>query len=432
MCPEILLTWLEGGNGVPRFIYQWYSVTIPGLETDVLYAAMVAPQLVFTIISGLLTSFLVVLSTQRARKCWRNTWFWYQIVGFLLVAITCTFLLTSQFCITRTASSSEEITLHCTPVNVVPECLFKDSNKPGATTDNKAIDLGSSGAWDQLRVHHPSAIEKDGTVYLFYSGQSAKGVWKIGVSIASTATFTGKGFIKSINNPILSPGNVGSWDETGVLDPFVIHDADADLWKMWYRGVNSVGLQEIGYAVSNDPVTGWRKLVSNPVLSPSGWEGNIVMTPSVLRQNSSTYKMLYTGNEPTINARIGLATSSDGIRWKKSNSNPVLEPSGSGWCQLSVFSPRTLKMGLDGFYYVYYSGKPNDTKRYSKIGVTKSRDFITWIPNSDNPVLSPTRSWEGYEVENLNCLNIGRKHYLYYDCWFGNPKTIGFLAIVEY
>lgn len=354
-----------------------------------------------------------------------------QIIGFLLIVITFMLFVVSRFWETWAGLRLDGKNFNNIPINVISEYQFKDFHKPGVNTDNKAIDLGRFGTWDQLRIHHPCAIEKDGNVYLFYSGQSANGIWQIGVAIVPMATFNGKGFKKSINNPILSPGKIGSWDEIGVLDPFVIYDANSGLWKMWYRGINSANFQQIGYAISKNPDFGWMKLNSNPVLSPANWEGIIVMTPCVLKEHSSTYMMFYTGNEPTINARIGLATSSDGINWTKSNLNPVLRPYGTGWCQLSVFSPRTLKKKLDGFYYIYYSGKPNDATKYSKIGLAKSRDFKTWVFNSNNPILAPTRKWEGYEVENPNYLEIVGKHYLYYDCWFGNPKTIGFLTIGE-
>ena len=82
---------------------------------------------------------------------------------------------------------------------------------------------------------------------------------------------------------------------------------------MWYTGVSGLGgATQIGYATSSDRVT-WTKYEGNPVVGTgTGWEGERVYRPSVLKV-SDTYKMWYSGKSTGLDYAIGYATSSDGI-----------------------------------------------------------------------------------------------------------------------
>lgn len=300
--------------------------------------------------------------------------------------------------------------------------------KPGTNTDNIVLQLGANGTWDDARILHPCAVSQGGTVYLFYTGYDGS-VWKIGVATESASGFTGLGFSKYGSNPILSPGAGGAWDDAGVLDSWIIYDSDASLWKMWFRGYTG-STHKIGYATANNPFGPWTKYGSNPILSPADWEGSMVILPNVMRRGAGDYVMLYAGNEPASNnARIGLATSTDGINWTKEASNPVLDP-GTGWMDVSVFSPRTLKLE-SGIYKLYFSGKETAFGA-SANGLAISSDLINWSLDADNPLMTSTRTWEGAgsgEVENLNAIHIGTNWYIFYDSWSGTPSTIG-VAIV--
>ena len=93
----------------------------------------------------------------------------------------------------------------------------------------------------------------------------------------------------------------------------------------------------------------------------------------------------------------------------------------------SVFASRTL-VKLGGTYHLYFAGKQTELG-YSKIGYASSTDLITWTLGGSNPILSPSRAWEGDEVENPNLIQVGATQYLFFDCWFGTPSTIGVVVI---
>lgn len=305
-----------------------------------------------------------------------------------------------------------------------------DNYKYGSGTQNQVLSLGGGGSFDSNRILHPCVVEHSGTVYLFYSGYNGS-VWQIGLSTGSVFGFNGVNFNKIASNPVLSNGTIGSWDAGGVLDPWVMFDPIADEWKMWFRGISGSSLT-IGYATAPSPFGTWTKYVGNPILEHDvGWEGNIVMMPNVSKIGDVIgYRMMFSGNEPASNnARIGYALSDDGIDWTKYENNPVLNPSGSGWMAVSVFSPRTLYL-QNGIYKLYYSAKQVSSGA-SKCGYAYSNDLITWTVDAVNPIITATRTWEGTEVENPNAIHIGTNWYIYYDCYFGSPSTIGVAVVPD-
>ena len=324
---------------------------------------------------------------------------------------------------------AEDPFINCKFPNI-PILNFRKLNCGINDGDNEVLALGGAGTWDAGAIMHPCILQVGSTIYLYYAAHDAGGVYAIGLATVAVAGFTGKGFSKYGSTAIVTKGSGGSWNETGVDYPFVIYDAAASLWKMWFVGWNGAGTYAIGYATSSDGLA-WTPYGSSAVLSPlGGWDGSILMSPCVLRESASSYKMLYSGNNPSPpGAQIGLATSSDGISWTPYASNPVI-PKGaaSSWNEYSSHGPRTLKKDpARGIYEVLFCGKPNDANKYSSLGYAHSTDLITWTQDT-NPVMGPTKTWESHETENPSVLLLNYLNYVYYDTWYGSPSTIG-LAI---
>jgi hypothetical protein len=308
----------------------------------------------------------------------------------------------------------------------------------GSDTANIVLPLGASGAWDDYRISGATPVVDGDTVYLFYTGSSDLFVYQVGVASQPLEGFNPtSGWTKYASNPILSHGGSGDWDEMSVAGTVVLHDRAAGLWKMWFGGFDSWpgGTIQVGYATATSPFGPWTKYGGNPILSPTGWEGSILGIGSVMKRGPSDWVALYQGNEPaSTDAAIGLLTSTDGISWSRYAGNPVISPAGSDWMQGAVFNPSTLIL-RDGTYYLYVAGKPSDLG-FSKIGRATSTDLHTWTLDSSaaGVVMHATRTWEGAasapgETEGPRLIRIGGSDYLFYDCWFGDPSTIG-VAVV--
>ena len=108
------------------------------------------------------------------------------------------------------------------------------------------------------------------------------------------------------DNPVLLDGRGSTWDGTFVSQPTVLHDGRQ--FRMWYTGHDGERTR-IGYATSTDGID-WKKHAGNPALSEGesgAWDGTRVSDPTVL-YDGRRYRMWYSGNDGT-QTRIGYAFS---------------------------------------------------------------------------------------------------------------------------
>jgi predicted GH43/DUF377 family glycosyl hydrolase len=123
--------------------------------------------------------------------------------------------------------------------------------------------------------------------------------------------------------PVLAPGPLGTFDERGVSDPYVIRAGD--FFYLFYTGIDRARRQRLGLARSRDGIA-WEKLRSNPILelgSPGAFDEIGLGEPAVWSSGGS-YWMLYTGRALGERRRIGLARSRDGVQWERDLSFPPI------------------------------------------------------------------------------------------------------------
>lgn len=228
---------------------------------------------------------------------------------------------------------------------------------------NPVLEPGAAGDWDSVDVLNPSVIRYPGGYLNLYSGfdgrtwrtgtaESTDGLtWrKQGVAIepdpadpdryiaANGAAIPVHGDLfylfqsgrgprilgaarrggtwRRNPKPQLETGPRGSWDERAVADPYLI-EAGGRLY-LYYLGMDRAGRQRLGVAVSDDALT-WTKLRSNPILEigdVGSLDENGLGEPAVWASNGFWW-MLYTGRAANEERRLGLARSTDGVRWQK-------------------------------------------------------------------------------------------------------------------
>jgi hypothetical protein len=116
------------------------------------------------------------------------------------------------------------------------------------------------------------------------------------------------------NDPVLSPGAAGDWDNTGVGYCTVMNISG--IWQMWYGGGPNTN-QGVGYAISSDGVN-WTKHPDNPIFHISDgmlWRNERTYTPWVVYDASSfsghgddyPYKMWFSGKSTTGKYSVGYA-----------------------------------------------------------------------------------------------------------------------------
>lgn len=219
---------------------------------------------------------------------------------------------------------------------------------------NPALDLGTVGSWDGTSVYIPCVLKIDDVFHMWYDG--AQGWTEM---IGHATSDDGSIWTKDPMNPVITTGPIGSWDDTQVfpmVGSVIYHDG---LFKIWYGGCDETTIWQVGYATSVDGSIWTKDEANNPVLTPGDWgewdEYSVI--PGTILPGENKYEMWYCGASFTENWRIGYATSADGIAWDRFTSNPVIDFGTIGnWDHFQAWCPYVMYDNAGPLYKMWYSG----------------------------------------------------------------------------
>lgn len=152
-------------------------------------------------------------------------------------------------------------------------------------------------------------LADDGTWVLYFQTVQKPGLpWEIWRATARTP----QGPWTISEEPVLSPGATGAFDDRNVIWPVVVRIGDR--WAMYYTGVTGSGrgIGSIGLAFSDDGIA-WTKHPEPVIVASEAWEFGSVDRPRAVVTPDGLV-MVYAGQDLT---NRGLATSTDGITWTK-------------------------------------------------------------------------------------------------------------------
>jgi predicted GH43/DUF377 family glycosyl hydrolase len=259
---------------------------------------------------------------------------------------------------------------------------------------------------------------------VLYDGSGFR-MWYVG----RNQTFNGIGYASSPDGfvwtkrptPVLTPGTSGAWDN-GLLGLGEVTFNGTD-FLMWYRAVSSTYPGgAVGLAISTDGVR-WVKYAANPVLAPSAVDSREITTPGVLRVSSAYYMWYAARNASDLSPdtlRILFAQSNDGMNWIKLpqvSLNPSSDP--QAWDSLSLYCPSVAYVGNSfGMWYSALSQSSNTPR----IGYATSPDGLTWSRFAGNPILNPgpPGSWDSAGVEEPSVVTTKSGYLIYYDGYTQN------------
>jgi predicted GH43/DUF377 family glycosyl hydrolase len=302
---------------------------------------------------------------------------------------------------------------------------------------NPMLSLGSAGEFDSQNIFAPCIVKQGGRYFLFYSGgPSGPGNggdfvrYQIGLALSSD----GESWRKTAK-PLLPLGQRDDFHAT----PAVLRNPDGTLrreggkWHMVYCGNRA---DDVEYATSPDGLA-WTKdarspiyrrayaphavavgdevrlyyihkpggegaarrpwevhlatgrdLASlrpwahNPVLTISQpWEKGALFYPYVIREGR-TWVLFYASywdrkdpRDKTQYTAIGLATSSDGLRWTKHAANPILTPiPGSPYESVYNSSQSVIRDG--DHYKMYYAARIDMAHKYYSICLARKQGSL--------------------------------------------------------
>lgn len=152
-----------------------------------------------------------------------------------------------------------------------------------------------------------------------------------------------------------------------------------------------------------------------PATDPDAWDSDFISTGDVIRVGDEFW-MYYTGGGRR--SEIGLAISSDGVRWTRAGDGPVLEPGPRGsWDSGGVSNPAVIYDPESGQFEMWYAGNvPSGDVYRVGFGYATSPDGIHWTRASDGPVITvgPLGMWNEERIGPLDVVKVNDVYVLYY------------------
>jgi hypothetical protein len=230
------------------------------------------------------------------------------------------------------------------------------------------------------------------------------------------------------DHQVITLGKLGCFDEHGIfpISPVLVGDKVYAYTCGWSQRVSVSVETSIGLAISEDNGETFTRFGDGPILSASVNEPMLV-GDGFVKEYDGQFHMWYifgkewlteTANEPPARVyKIGYASSSNGIEWKKNDGAEIIQSVlGPDECQAL---PSILKIGkLYHMVFCYRHAtdfRTNPTRAY-KLGYAYSSDLVSWTRNDSLLGLNFTDpSWDNEMQCYPNIFNIGNKVFLLYN-----------------
>lgn len=226
--------------------------------------------------------------------------------------------------------------------------------------DKPILPLGDPGTFDQHGIMPSSVVNKDGVIYLYYSGWCRSiGVPYNNYTGVAISEDGGDTFKKIFRGPVLDRTKFELFSATS---PEVLFEDGQ--WHIWYcSGTNWHKINDkfehtydIKYATSPDGFN-WKQDNNVAIAQRDSYEA--ITKPTVLFLDGK-YHMWYcyrgsfdfrAGSE---GYKIGYAVSDDKVNWQRMDDRSGIDTSADGWDSQMVGYPAVIKIWND--IYMFYNG----------------------------------------------------------------------------
>ena len=295
---------------------------------------------------------------------------------------------------------------------------------------------GKFGTWDDRYTDPGAVVYYEGFFHMFRNGfRKFPAESQVGyVSSPDGYTWTKLG-----DEPVFKTSDVPFAKIAMYASSALV--AENRVWVIYFYTWDSPDFPSasvIGRATAPNAKGPWVSDVE-PVLKPGSageWDEKQVLAPHVI-QTGDGYVMYYSGTNSAGKQQIGMATSSDGIRWTKYNdpstteapyleSDPVLQPGESGsWDANWVHQPRVFETAQG--WVMFYRGTKDASGNTMALGLAASDDGIHWNKSALNPVFLPNEISKSDQFWFHNALFVNDIYYIFIEGDI-NKKTQIYLA----
>jgi len=255
-------------------------------------------------------------------------------------------------------------------------------------------------------------LREEGVHRIYFSGRNDDNQSHIGW--ADIALNDGSAAVIEISKePVLMPGNLGTFDDNGVTPSCAVRIGNEIL--LYYIGWNPGSTTRMniygGLAVSTDDGDSFTRWSEAPILERSITDPYINTAPFVVI-HSSGLRMFYVsgvGWDDPENPRylIKTATSTDGKSWQR-NGQIAIDFSGPEEKALA----RPFVTVEDGYWRMWFAHK-GDNYRF---GYAESNDGVVWQRLDDLAGVDVSATgWDSEMIEYGAIINAGGYRYLFYN-----------------
>lgn len=268
--------------------------------------------------------------------------------------------------------------------------------------------------WMKTHAALPFADKLSDDIYRIYfstrDSQNRASVGYVEVDITNP-----KEILNISKDPILSFGDIGSFDDSGVMASSLVNkNGKKYLYYIgWNLGVTVPFRWAVGLAISNDGGKTFQKYSKGPILDRNPIDPYLVSSPTVIL-DGGLWKMWYISaikwelHDDKLRApyHIKYAESKDGVNWER-----------NGIVCIDFKHPNEFAIGRasivkeNGIYRMWYSYAIN---KY-KIGYAESTDGIRWGRKDDKVGIDVSESgWDSEMIEHTFVFDHkGTKYILY-------------------
>ena len=218
------------------------------------------------------------------------------------------------------------------------------------------------------------------------------------------------------NQPVIAPGQFGSYTSHAVYGGPVIYENGK--YTMYFTAIPfQSGDTYIGMATSSDGINWGNAII--PIIQENGKRYAV----NAVIKKGNQYLLYYSYTNSLINDwGISLATSSDGINW--STYGEKIMPLTQNWESPGLHFPSIIYYQNE--YKMIYGSISSDG-----FGLATSSDGFNWTKSNDNPIATPamtTNSWVS-DLRYPNLIIVDNELRLYYSGMHNGIIQIGYAKL---
>lgn len=274
-------------------------------------------------------------------------------------------------------------------------------------------------AWAYSHAAVPVAdVIGDGQIDIYFSPRDEAGRAHIGVAqVEVNSTDKVLSLASYESDPILSPGPLGTFDDSGVTMSCLIHAERGTFlyYTGWTLGVSVPFYFYVGLAIRQPGAHEFERISPAPILERNTVDPYLTASPWVLRENN-TWRMWYVScvdwklvdGEPQHRYHIRYAESEDGIAWRR---NGLVSIDFSDDSEYAMSRPCVVRD--QDRYRMWFAARGDEYR----LAYAESQDGLSWTRNDALAGVGMDPSSEGWDAEMVAYPSIldhdGHRYLLY-------------------